>query len=136
MVKRFSPEGTIYFLQLWGCEKKEFLVRESLLKELCLKADSLGFFNIMRADSQPALMSHRFNPGISVTALIGESSISLHTWPEFEYVDILLHTCSPIDLVALESFFLQELRPETYHGRVLTKVKDALKVRNVFKKPL
>ena len=41
---------------------------------------------------------HRFFPrGITAIALIAESHISIHTWPEFEYAAVDIFTCGEKD---------------------------------------
>jgi len=41
------------------------------------------------------LSSHQFNPvGVTVTAIISESHIAIHTYPEARHVSIDIFTCS------------------------------------------
>ena len=45
------------------------------------------------------MMVHRFSPsgGVSGIAVIKESHISIHTWPEFEYAALDVFTCGTVD---------------------------------------
>ena len=45
------------------------------------------------------IMVHRFSPygGVSGVAVIKESHISIHTWPEFSYAAIDVFTCGTAD---------------------------------------
>ena len=36
--------------------------------------------------------------GISINVIISESSASLHTWPEYGYIRILIDSCKPVDI--------------------------------------
>ena len=64
---------------------------------------------------------HKFSPrGITGVALLSESHISFHTWPEFEYTAIDIFTCGikskPEE--ALE-FLKKELRPKSLQVRII-----------------
>ncbi|PKL41614.1 MAG: adenosylmethionine decarboxylase [Candidatus Riflebacteria bacterium HGW-Riflebacteria-1] len=65
--------------------------------------------------------SHQFNPtGYTATALLAESHITLHTWPEFLSVQIDIFTCGDHNkarkaYAVLKQFF----RPQKVAERVL-----------------
>lgn len=57
---------------------------------------------------------HQFNPyGVSGIAIIGESHLSIHTWPEFGYAAIDIFTCgsrvNPYDAIPV---FKEVLKPK------------------------
>lgn len=53
--------------------------------------------------------------GVSVIALILESHIAVHTWPEYEYATIDIYTCGEhTDPWRAWQLFLEELRPAYY----------------------
>jgi len=44
------------------------------------------------------IISHEYHPqGITVTCIISESSITVHTWPEHKYVQIDINSCRMFD---------------------------------------
>jgi len=57
---------------------------------------------------------HKFSPqGVSGMALIAESHISIHTWPEYQYVAIDVFTCgSKVDPDKAISSLKKSLKPK------------------------
>jgi len=56
---------------------------------------------------------HRFQPqGISGVAVIAESHISIHTWPEYKYAAVDVFTCGNTDPDAAVEHILQVLKPK------------------------
>lgn len=49
--------------------------------------------------------AHR-EPGVSVVALIAESHIALHTWPEYGVVNLSMYSCVPFDAGLVATSFL------------------------------
>lgn len=78
--------GRQLVVELWGCERNlnepEGIRRA--LKEAVDRANATGL----------DIQVHTFNPhGVSGVAVIAESHISLHTWPELSYVALDVFTC-------------------------------------------
>lgn len=77
--------GVQIIIDAWGCKNidNETLVREFLEESVkSCKATLLS------------LHTHKFSPqGISGVAIISESHISVHTWPEYNYAAIDIFTC-------------------------------------------
>lgn len=49
------------------------------------------------------VLHHNYQPqGVSVVALISESHISIHTWPEAKFANCDLYTCSESDIKYLQ----------------------------------
>ena len=79
--------GRHYLLELWGCNEKigdEAEVRGAVEEAVeVARVTLLGNVHI-----------HRFDPqGISAMAIIAESHISVHTWPEYRYAAVDVYTC-------------------------------------------
>ncbi|MCM8767195.1 MAG: adenosylmethionine decarboxylase [Candidatus Omnitrophica bacterium] len=83
-----SPRGVHIILDLYDCSDISLLNSaekiEKLLKNSVKKA------NATLID----IKVHKFSPyGVSGFALISESHISIHTWPEKKYVGVDIYTC-------------------------------------------
>ncbi len=80
--------GVHVYGNLYGCNK-ELLKDELYLTKIIKEA----------ADIAGALVVSTFyykfgiNGGISVVAIVAESHISIHTWPEHEYATVDVYTC-------------------------------------------
>ena len=58
------------------------------IKEMMVKAVHLGNMRIVGETS------HKFSPrGVSVGLLLEDSHLNIHTWPEYGYADVDLHSC-------------------------------------------
>ena len=58
---------------------------------------------------------HEFNPGITAIAIISESHIAVHTYPEADHASIDIFTCSPnpTKIKNLLEFLKKKLKPKT-----------------------
>jgi len=53
--------------------------------------------------------------GVSIIALIAESHIALHTWPESNYATLDIYSCGDdTDPKAAFSYFLGAMKPTSY----------------------
>ena len=56
-----------------------------------------------------------YHGGVSVIALVLESHIAIHTWPDYRYVTVDVYTCGEkADPVAAFRYIVEELKPEHY----------------------
>ncbi|MDL1955999.1 MAG: adenosylmethionine decarboxylase [Candidatus Desulfofervidus auxilii] len=81
--------GKHLILELWGC-KGEVLDSEKLIKEMLEKGVKTCGARVIE------IKTHKFNPqGLSAVALLNESYMSIHSWPEIGYAAIDIYTCAP-----------------------------------------
>lgn len=63
----------------------------------------------------------QFNPrGVTGVVLVAESHISIHTWPEYELVNLDIFTCG--DITKTEKafqLFLDQFKPKSYRHYIL-----------------
>ncbi|MDO8424474.1 MAG: adenosylmethionine decarboxylase [bacterium] len=72
---------------------------------------------VKRANNTPLeFVVHKFHPqGVTGIVLLAESHISIHTWPEFNYVALDIYTCGDksLPLKALE-YLKSEFQPKRF----------------------
>ena len=82
-----TPVGTHCILELYGC-------RANLLNDVYFVRDAIEQASRQGMSTLLNLTSHRFEPqGVTAIALLAESHISVHTWPEHGYAAIDIFTC-------------------------------------------
>ena len=79
--------GTHLIAELAGCNQ-EVLNNEELLREGLREAAQTAGATVL------SVHSHKFTPvGVTAFALLAESHISIHTWPELGYAAVDAFTC-------------------------------------------
>jgi S-adenosylmethionine decarboxylase len=65
----------------------------------------------------------QFNPhGVTGVVLIAESHISIHTWPEYELVNLDIFTCGDVSKAEMAfNLFLEYFKPKSYRHRILNR---------------
>jgi S-adenosylmethionine decarboxylase len=88
--KQFNYAGTHLLLELWG--PKNITSLEKVKKALIDSTNASGATLL-------EIKLHRFSPnqGISGIAIIKESHLSIHTWPEFGYAAIDIFVCGEVN---------------------------------------
>jgi S-adenosylmethionine decarboxylase proenzyme len=80
--------GLHLIIDLYDCKSKKLLTDVSEVEQAMLCASKAAKATII--DS----IFHRFEPhGVSGVVVIGESHLSIHTWPEFKYAAVDIFTC-------------------------------------------
>jgi S-adenosylmethionine decarboxylase proenzyme len=97
------PLGRQILCDMWGCEGLEDAdLAESALQE----ATRAGKATLIRS------FVHRFSPhGVTALALIAESHVALHTWPEYGYASVDIFTCGEADPEAVLEYLIETYRP-------------------------
>ena len=120
ILSSFSNDGKLInkskhlLLELYGCDYEK-LNDESFLRCTLNRAAKLAKATVLN------LISNKFEPqGVTAIALLAESHISIHTWPESNYSAIDIFTCGQNMLPELASQYLIEaLKAEEHFLRVL-----------------
>ncbi len=101
-------------LELYKCDFEK-LNDESFLRCALNRAAKLAKATILN------LISNKFEPqGVTAIALLAESHISIHTWPESNYSAVDIFTCGQNMMPELASQYLIEaLKAEEHSLRVI-----------------
>ena len=101
-------------LELYRCDYEK-LNDESFLRCTLNRAAKLAKATVLD------LISNKFEPqGVTAIALLAESHISIHTWPESNYSAVDIFTCGQNMLPELASQYLIEaLKAEEHYLRVI-----------------
>jgi S-adenosylmethionine decarboxylase len=112
--QKLSHQSKHLLLELYRCDYEK-LNDESFLRCTLNRAAKLAQATVLN------LISNKFEPqGVTAIALLAESHISIHTWPESNYSAIDIFTCGQNMLPELASQFLIEtLKAEEHSLRVI-----------------
>ena len=101
-------------LELYRCDREK-LNDESFLRCILNRAAKLANATVLN------LISNKFEPqGVTAIALLAESHISIHTWPESHYSAVDIFTCGRNMLPELASQYLIEaLKAEEHTLRII-----------------
>ena len=92
--QKLSHQSKHFLLELYRCNFEK-LNDESFLRCILNRASKLANATVLN------LISNKFEPqGVTAIALLAESHISIHTWPESNYSAVDIFTCG------------QNMRPE------------------------
>jgi len=115
--KRLSHRviGRHVYGNMYGIDPK-LLVDAKKLEQIVLEAAAVGKMHIIE------VMKYQFSNkatadygGVSIIALIAESHIALHTWPESNYATLDIYSCGDdTDPKAAFSYFLSAMKPNSY----------------------
>ena len=103
-------------LELYRCDKEK-LNDESFLRCTLNRAAKLAKATVLN------LISNKFEPqGVTAIALLAESHISIHTWPESNYSAVDIFTCGQNMLPELASkYLIDALKAEEHYLRVINR---------------
>ena len=112
--KKLSHQSKHLLLELYKCDYEK-LNDESFLRCSLNRAAKLANATVLN------LISNKFEPqGVTAIALLSESHISIHTWPESSYSAIDIFTCGQNMLPELASQYLIDvLKAEEHSLRVI-----------------
>ena len=112
--QKLSHQSKHLLLELYKCDYEK-LNDESFLRCTLNRAAKLAKATVLN------LISNKFEPqGVTAIALLAESHISIHTWPESNYSAVDIFTCGQFMLPELASQYLIEaLKAEEHSLRVV-----------------
>ena len=112
--QKLSHQSKHLLLELYRCDCEK-LNDESFLRCTLNRAAKLANATVLN------LISNKFEPqGVTAIALLAESHISIHTWPESNYSAVDIFTCGQNMQPELASQYLIEtLNAEEHFLRVL-----------------
>ena len=112
--EKFIHQSKHILLELYRCDYDR-LNDESFLRCTLNRAAKLANATVLN------LISHKFEPqGVTAIALLAESHISIHTWPESNYSAVDIFTCGKNMLPELASQYLIEaFKAEEHFLRVI-----------------
>lgn len=92
IVTRFAGrEPRVYGYHVYGnlidCDNVSILEDEEALKNLVIEAARIGNMTLLD------VKTWKIGLGASVVAIVLESHIAIHTWPEFKYATVDVYTC-------------------------------------------
>ena len=113
-------------LELYKCDYEK-LNDESFLRCTLNRAAKLAKATVLN------LISNKFEPqGVTAIALLAESHISIHTWPESNYSAIDIFTCGQNMMPELASQYLIEaLKAEEHFLRVIERNPPAAVLKEI-----
>ena len=113
-------------LELYRCDCEK-LNDESFLRCILNRASKLANATVLN------LISNKFEPqGVTAIALLAESHISIHTWPESNYSAVDIFTCGRNMLPELASQYLIEaLKAEEHSLRVIERNPPATLLKGI-----
>ena len=112
--QKLSHQSKHLLLELYKCDYEK-LNDESFLRCTLNRAAKLANATVLN------LISNKFEPqGVTAIALLAESHISIHSWPESNYSAVDIFTCGQNMLPELASQYLIEaLKAEEYSLRII-----------------
>ena len=121
ILSSFGDEKAIHqskhlLLELYGCDYEK-LNDESFLRCTLNRAAKLANASVLN------LISNKFEPqGVTAIALLAESHISIHTWPESYYSAVDIFTCGHNMLPELASqYLIDTLKAEEHSLRIIAR---------------
>ena len=124
--QKVSHQSKHLLLELYRCDYEK-LNDESFLRCTLNKAAKLAKAKVLN------LISYKFDPqGVTAIALLAESHISIHTWPESNYSAVDIFTCGQNMLPELASKYLIEaLKAEEHSLRVIDRNPPAAVLKQI-----
>ncbi|MEM4800190.1 MAG: adenosylmethionine decarboxylase, partial [Acidilobaceae archaeon] len=91
---------------LFDCGNKELLTDPERLKDLIIKATEVGNMTLLD------IKTWKIGLGVSMVAIVLESHIAIHTWPEFSFATVDVYSCGKhTDPKAAFDYIVSALRP-------------------------
>jgi len=106
--------GKHIIAELYGVDRN-LISREEIVKEIMEKIVKEAEISVV------GTLWKQFNPhGVTGVVLVSESHISIHTWPEYELVNLDIFTCGdPEQATRAFQSFIKYFKPKSYRHYVL-----------------
>ena len=123
---KLSHQSKHLLLELYRCDYEK-LNDESFLRCTLDKAAKLAKATVLN------LISNKFEPqGVTTIALLAESHISIHTWPESNYSAADIFTCGQNMLPELASqYLIQVLKAKEHSLRIIERNPPAAVLKEI-----
>ena len=114
--KKLSHQSKHLLLELYRCDREK-LNDESFVRCILNRAAKLANATVLN------LISNKFEPqGVTAIALLAESHISIHTWPESNYSAVDVFTCGQNMMPELASqYLIESLMAKEHSLRVIAR---------------
>ena len=114
--KELGYKSKHYLLELYKCDYEK-LNDESFLRCTLTNAAKLSNAKVLN------LVSNKFEPqGVTAIALLAESHLSIHTWPEEQYSAVDIFTCGQNMKPNIScEYLIQALMAKEHHLRVINR---------------
>ena len=124
--QKLSHQSKHLLLELYRCDCEK-LNDESFLRCILNRASKLANATVLN------LMSNKFEPqGVTAIALLAESHISIHTWPESNYSAVDIFTCGQNMMPELASqYLIESLMAKEHSLRVIERNPPAAVLKEI-----
>ena len=124
--QKLSHQSKHLLLELYKCDCEK-LNDESFLRCILNKAAKLANATVLN------LISNKFEPqGVTAIALLAESHISIHTWPESNYSAVDIFTCGQNMMPKLASqYLIESLMAKEHSLRVIERNPPAAVLKEI-----
>ncbi len=116
--------GRHLIIEFQGCDPEK-LTRAEEVEKILLEAARSSELTIME------VKTHFFNPGATSMVIIGESHLSIHTWPEYGYAAVDIFVCGGKDPWKACKVMVEALRPKRVKALEIKRGLDTLIVEDV-----
>ena len=112
--QKLSHQSKHLLLELYSCDREK-LNDESFLRCILNRAAKLANATVLN------LISNKFEPqGVTAIALLAESHISIHSWPESNYSAVDIFTCGQNMMPEVASeYLIKSLMAKEHFLRVI-----------------
>jgi len=87
ITKSYRVYGKHIYGNLYNCRNRELLTDPKKLEEVVIKAAEIGNMTLLD------VKSWKIGEGVSIVAIVLESHIAIHTWPEYNFATVDVYTC-------------------------------------------
>ena len=124
--EKLTYQSKHLLLELYRCDYEK-LNDESFLRCTLNRSAKLAKASVLN------LISNKFDPqGVTAIALLAESHISIHTWPESNYSAVDIFTCGQYMMPEVASqYLIQALKAEEHFLRVIERNPPAAVLKEI-----